>query len=250
LIQKRLRNLVQRILPVKTRRKIIRYTRWPPVGWVRFGSLRRLKPISTAWGSERGMPIDRYYIERFLTQHASDIRGHVLEIKEDIYASRFGGNKVTRVDVIHPVKGNPHATIVADLTSADHVPSNTFDCIIFTQTLQLIYETRAAVTTLYRILKPGGILLTTVSGISKISRDDMDRWGYYWQFTTKSARKLFEHVFPSENIQVDSHGNVLAAVAFLHGAASDDLRRKELDYVDQDYQLLICIRAVKPGQAR
>ena len=38
----------------------------PPVGEVRFGSLRMVTPISTNWGLDRGLPIDRYYIERAL----------------------------------------------------------------------------------------------------------------------------------------------------------------------------------------
>ncbi len=239
--------LARQYLRRSTRRRIVRYTRWPMVGWVRFGSLRRLQPISRAWGFDRGLPVDRYYIEQFLHAHALDIKGHIMEIKEDLYASRFGDGRVTKVDVVHPVEGNPKATIVADLTRADHISSDTFDCIIFTQTLQLIYNVQAALATLYRILKPGGVLLATVSGISKISREDMDRWGYHWSFTTRSAQQLFREFFPKANLQVESRGNVLTAIAFLHGLATEELRQKELDYVDPDYELLITIRAIKPG---
>ena len=135
---------------------------------------------------------------------------------------------------------------MADLTRANNLPSGTFDFIILTQTLHLIYDVRAAVATLSRILKPGGTLLATVSGISKISRDDMDRWGHNWAFTTRSAEQLFREFFPEQNVKVESHGNVLAAIAFLHGLASDELRRQELDYHDPDFQVLITIRAVKP----
>jgi SAM-dependent methyltransferase len=222
--------------------------RWPPVGWVRFGSLRRLKPISRVWGSDRGLPVDRYYIERFLATHVQDIRGHVLEIKDDLYTTRFGGERVIRSDVLHPETGNPAATIIADLTHGDNIPSDTYDCIILTQTLHLIYDVRAALSTLHRILKPGGVLLTTVSGISKISREDMDRWGHNWSFTSRSARQLFEEYFPAENVHVEAHGNVLAAISFLHGLASEDLRRKELHFTDPDYEILIAIRAVKLGK--
>ena len=51
----------------------------PLVGKVRFGDLKRLTPISPKWGLDRGRPIDRSYIESFLAQHASNIRGRVLE---------------------------------------------------------------------------------------------------------------------------------------------------------------------------
>jgi Methyltransferase domain len=239
-------SLSQRFFSKEMRRSIIKWTRWPMVGWVRFGSLRRLSPISPHWGFERGLPVDRYYIEQFLASHASDIRGHGLEVKEDVYTSRFGGERITKLDILHPEQGNPSATIVADLTRANHLPSDTFDVIVLTQTLHLIYDVRTAVATLYRILKPGGILLATVSGISKISRQDMDRWGHNWAFTTRSAEHLFHEFFPTQSVKIESHGNVLTAIAFLHGLASEELNHQKLDYQDPDYQVLITIRAVRP----
>ena len=217
-------------------------------GRVRFGSLRRLTPVSRHFGWDRGgLPVDRYYIERFLEENARDIAGHALEIRDDAYIQRFGGSRVTRTDILHPTIGNPKATIVADLTAADHVPSDTFDCIVLTQVLPFIPDVQAAVRTLHRILRPGGVVLATVPGISQIIRYDMDRWGDYWRFTTLSARRLFECGFPGGDIRVDAHGNVLAAMSFLHGLSSRDLRPEELDYHDPDYEVLITIRAVKYG---
>jgi SAM-dependent methyltransferase len=247
--KEQLKSFARQTLSLSARRRLARYASWPPVGWARLGSLRRLKPISPYWGSERGLPIDRYYIEKFLTAHVSDIQGHGLEIKEDLYSTRFGANRVSKIDILHPGKDNPNATIVADLTRAKNLPSNTFDFIILTQTLHLIYDVRAAVASLSRILKPGGTLLASVSGISKISRDDMDSWGHNWGFTTRSAEQLFHEFFPEKSVKVESHGNVLAAIAFLHGLASRELRQRELDFQDPDFQVLITIRAVKPELA-
>lgn len=213
---------------------------------VRWGSLRRLKPFSHVFGLDRGLCIDRYYIENFLAQQVGDIRGHVLEFADNGYTLRFGGEKVNRSDTLHLSSDNPRATIVADLTSAKEIPSDTFDCIICTQTLQFIYGVQAAAKTLYRILKPNGVLLVTFPGISQISRYDMDRWGEYWRFTTLSARKLFEENFPAGQVRVEAHGNVLAAIAFLQGIAAEELRQRELDFHDPDYEVLITVRAVKP----
>jgi glycosyltransferase involved in cell wall biosynthesis/SAM-dependent methyltransferase len=217
----------------------------PPVGWVRFGSLRRVMPISQEFGYDRGLPIDRYYIERFLSAHAADIRGCVLEIGDNTYTRQFGGDRVTRSDVLHIMENNPHTTIVADLTCANHIPSDTFDCVILTQTLQFIYDSRAALQTLYRILKPGGVLLATVPAISQISRYDMEQWGHYWSFTTLSIRRLLEEAFPVAKFKVEAYGNVLAAISFLHGLATHELKQKELDHRDLDYEVVITIRAVK-----
>jgi SAM-dependent methyltransferase len=221
--------------------------RHPALGQVRFGSLRRLQPIGRIFGSEWGQCIDRYYIEAFLARHATDIQGHVLEVADNAYTRQFGGRRVQQSDVLHVAPGHPGATITADLTQAAPLPSETFDCIIFTQTLQFIYDVRAALRTLYRILKPGGVLLATGHGISQIARWDMDHWGEYWRFTSLSAHRLFTEVFPEAGVTVQAHGNVLAALAFLQGLVAEELRREELDYFDPDYEVLITIRAVKPA---
>jgi SAM-dependent methyltransferase len=247
---KQLRLFASRILTRETRRRLARLAVWPPVGWVRFGQLRRVKPITTDYGNSRGLEIDRYYIEKFLSEHAMDIRGHVLEIKHNTYTIKYGGDRVTKSDVLHKVEGNPSATIIADLSNADHLPSNTFDTIIFTQTLQFIYDIKSTVATLYRLLKPGGTVLATAAGMAQISREDFEMWGEYWRFTSLSARYLFEEAFPKENILVQSYGNVLAAISFLEGLAAEDLRRNELNLVDPNYELIIAVRAVKPEEHR
>ena len=213
--------------------------------WIRWGNLRKLNPISSVFGFDRGQPIDRYYIEAFLQRHRADIHGRVLEIGDPSYTLKFGGNRVAHSDVLHAVPGNPQATLVGDLATGDGIPKETFDCMILTQTLLFIYDVSEAITNCYAALKPGGVLLTTFPGISQISRYDMDRWGDYWRFTTLSAKRLFEEVFPSENVEVQSYGNVLTAIAFLHGLAAKELRQKELDYHDPDYEVLITVRAVK-----
>jgi glycosyltransferase involved in cell wall biosynthesis/peptidoglycan/xylan/chitin deacetylase (PgdA/CDA1 family) len=216
-----------------------------PFGEVQFGSLRRLTPISRDFGCDRGRPVDRYYIDKFLAAHSEDIRGRVLEIGENSYTRRFGGDRVTKSDILHVVEGDPEATIIADLTDAEHIPSDTFDCFILTQTLQLIYDLRAAISTIYRILKPGGVLLATFPGISQTYDNE---WGgtWCWNFTTVSARRLFQEQFPPENLTIETFGNVLAAISFLHGVAAQELTKEELDYRDPGYDVSITVRAVKP----
>lgn len=233
------------LLPRTIRRFLVRSSRWPPVGMARGRILNQLTPVSRTWGGDRGLPIDRYYIERFLARWAEDVRGHVLEISDNTYTVRYGGQRVTKSDVLDKEKGNPRANIIADLTCADHLPENTYDCIICTQTLQFIFDTRAALRTLFRILNPGGVLLVTVPGVSQVSRYDVERWGDYWRFTSMSARRLFSEFFPPDQVVIQAHGNVLVAAAFLYGLAAEELDRKELEYNDAEYELLITIRATK-----
>jgi SAM-dependent methyltransferase len=240
------KHFLKTTLPGRIRNlNLILFTR-PPVGWINFGTLRRLTPISRDFGYDRGLPIDRYYIHQFLAAHQNEIQGRVMEIGERTYTRQFGGDRVTHSDVLHVIEGNPEATFIGDLTTADHIPSNMFDCIILTQTLHLIYDMKAAVATLYRTLKPGGVLLITVPGISQVVKCD---WGddWCWALTTQSARLLLEEYFPKSDVQVEAYGNVLTAAAFLYGAATEDLSTHELDYRDPEYQCLITLRAVKPG---
>ena len=263
----RLLHLIGRVLPRRLRTWLFVHARpvWPPIGMVRFGSLRRLTPIGAAYGQGRGKPIDRYYIEDFLARHAGnpgyvlgDVQGRVMEIGEDTYTRRHGTiwesdpaeappGYVSQIDILHGDDSNPTATLVGDLSSGDGIPSDTFDCIICTQTLLLLYDVKGAVETLHRALKPGGTALVTVPGISKLCRPDYDLWGDYWRFTTLSSRRLFSEFFPAENVSVEAHGNVLSTTAMLHGLAAEDLRPAELDLRDPDYELLITIRAVKAG---
>jgi hypothetical protein len=56
---------------------------------------------------------------------------------------------------------------------------------------------------------------------------------------------LFKETFAPEKVRVEARGNVLATIAFLHGLAAKELRRRELDYRDPHYDLLITVRAVK-----
>jgi SAM-dependent methyltransferase len=216
--------------------------RRPRPGHVRWGDLRRLTPISRRFGYERGLPIDRYYIERFLASRSGDIRGRVLEVGDHTYTVRFGADRVTMSDVLHVSPGNPQATLQGDLSRADHIPSNSFDCILLTQTLHLIYDLPAAAAALRRILKPGGVLLATVPGLSQL---EDGQWAstWYWSFTGLSASRLFSQMF--SDVEVKTHGNVLVATAFLQGMAAEELRGDELETDDPLYQLVITIRAVK-----
>ena len=205
-----------------------------------FGDFDRVTPISRVFGLDRGTPIDRYYIEQFLAANRDLIQGRTLEMGDPRYINKFGGDKVTQFDVMHVVEGNPDATVVADLTNADHIPSDQFDCIIFTQSLQMIYDLKAALRTLHRILKSGGTLLLTSAGISKIARRlGKDDWGEYWHLTTQSAEALVRETFPRSTCQVSSYGNVLAAMCYLHGLAAEELPKEKLDICDPDFEVLV-----------
>jgi SAM-dependent methyltransferase len=155
--------------PVRWRRRLRRLRR---PAWL--GTLRRTAPLSDHWGRDRGTPIDRYYIERFLSEERSPIRGRVLEVLNADYTERFGVS-VESTEVLDIDASNPAATIIADLAAADGVPDEAFDCFVLTQTLQYVYDLQSAVRHAHRVLRPGGTVLCTVPTVSRISRGTL-RW--------------------------------------------------------------------------
>jgi SAM-dependent methyltransferase len=233
---------------LRARARLVR----PPVGAVRFGSLRRLEPVSDAYGFDRGVPIDRYYVEGFLARHAGDIRGRVLEVEDAVYARRFGGwrdgpgdGPVKGVDILDVNARNPRATIIDDLAVGSSIESEAYDCIICTQTLQLIYDVGAACRTLHRALRPGGALLLTVPGITRGVHPEPEGPADYWRFTSLAACRLFEEAFAPAELSVEAYGNLLSAAAFLYGLAAEELTPLELDARDPAFPVTVAVRAVR-----
>ena len=216
----------------------------PAPGKIDFGSLRRLTPVSDEWGMDRGRPVDRYYIERFLATRATAIRGRVLEFSDPFYTGKFGGDRVTGSEVLE-VTGGAHATYTCRLEHGDDIPTERFDCVICTQVLQLIFDLHGALSTLHRILKPGGCLLLTVPGITPISHGDEYGDAWHWSFTPSSISRLCGEVFGPDSLEVNVFGNILAASAFLYGLADSELTQDELDHLDTDYPVTIGVQVRK-----
>ena len=204
------------------------------------GSLRRTTPLSAVWGADRGTPVDRFYIQRFLEENRGDIRGRILEVGDSRYTRRFA-SEVVSSDVVDRDRANRQATIIADLASADSINSDQFDCFLLIQTLQYIYDLASAVRHAYRILRPGGVLLLTVPTVSRVDPALPD----HWRFTASSCSALLAEVFPLEDISIRSYGNVLAAIASLTGMAFEELSSRELTKADEYFPLLIAARAAK-----
>jgi SAM-dependent methyltransferase len=224
----------------------------PPLGFARRGAMRRLRPVSEDWGFDRGMPIDRWYIDDFLLRFsrqpgygAGDIQGRVVEVGGDAYARRFASGEGTSIDVLHVSAENPKATVVGDLVTGDGVPTGAFDCVICTQTLHVIYDIHAAVATLHRMLRPGGVALVTAPGITRSCIPDRDFWGDYWRLTAQSAARMFGDAFGPANVRIEPYGNLLTAMGFLQGMGAEEFRPWELKLRDPDYEVLIGIRAQK-----
>jgi SAM-dependent methyltransferase len=210
---------------------------------LRWRSLRRITPVSADWGFDRGTPLDRVYIQRFLERHAEDIRGAVLEVPDTEYTTAYGGSKVTTADVLDIDGSNEKATFVADLSEPGSLPSGRFDCVLVTQTLQYTRSPDTALANLWQALAPGGSALITVPCTSRIDPHarDADRW----RFTPLGLETLFLRTGDWAELEVCGFGNVLSSAAFLMGLAAEDLRDREVDEHDEFFPLVACARARK-----
>jgi glycosyltransferase involved in cell wall biosynthesis len=210
----------------------------PPIGVIRMGDLETTTPVSEDFGWDRGEPIDRYYLDQFMARHASKIRGRALEIGDDSYCRQYGGGRISHQDILHR-KPTPTATIVGDISESGTLPASTFDVIVFTQTLHLIYDMKAAIACLRQALRPGGSLIVTVPGITPVDRKEW-RETWYWSLTEFSLSRLISDEFPGDELDVETFGNVYSATSFLQGLAVQDVRKAMLDRRDMAFPVLVC----------
>jgi len=191
------------------------------------------------------MPVDRMYMERFLERHAADVRGDALEVMNADYVNRYGGSRISRAHVVDIDPGNHLATIVADLSEPGSLPADSFDCVVLTQTLQLVPDVRAALENVWTSMRPGGVLLVSAPTITPVDRTSrgFDRW----RFTVDGLRTAVSQACPGAEIEVEAFGNASAGVAFLMGIAVEELRTSQVETLDPDVAILACARVRKPA---
>ena len=204
----------------------------------------KAQPVDAYFGRKRGEPVDRYYIEKFLEKHKRLICGKCLEIAEDVYTKQFGQDRVTDSIMLH-VEGWGNNVIKGNLETGDGINTETYDTMIITQTLMFIYNVESAVRHIYKGLKKGGAALITVSGISQIARYDDDNWGMFHSFYLSGLKRIFYPVFGEENVEIIHYGNVKTAMAFLYGAAREELCEDDFSVNDMDYPIIYGICAIK-----
>lgn len=206
--------------------------------------LFRIVPFSRKFGFDYGSPIDRFYIEKFLSEHCDLIHGDVLEIAENTYTLQFGRD-VVKSHILHVTEGNENATLIGNLETGENIPDNAYDCMLLTQTLPFIYDIRSVLKNCHKALKTDGKLILTVPMLSPVSRYDADRWGDYWRFTEQGVTRLLEDFFEKEKTSVSCYGNYYAASAFLRGLPLEEVRKSRLFPTDPDYIVTIGIVAEK-----
>lgn len=200
-----------------------------------------LRPSSTRFGLERGKPIDRVFIEKFLADNKEYIHGTVIEIGDNRYMSQYA--QLIENPVIMHVNG--WGGMKGNLATGEGIVDNYADCLICTQTLQHIYDIQPCIENIYRLLKPGGTALITNGYIGELSMYDYKNWGEFWKFTDMTAEKLFSRSFDNSKINVNAYGNVKAAIGFLYGMCAEDMPNDVFEYSDSQYPMIVAVRATK-----
>lgn len=194
-----------------------------------------VEPISRRFGLDKGSAIDRYYIEKFLKENAEYICGDVMEIGDNRYTRAYG-HDLTNSYILHV---NGWGGIKGNFATGEGIEENMVDCLIFTQTLQHIYDMKNTIKYIYKCLKPNGVVLITSGVIAELSLYDYHNWGEYWRMTDQSLKLLLGEQFAENKIKVSSYGNVKTAIAFLYGLCREDLQQKDFDYNDEQYPLVV-----------
>lgn len=207
-----------------------------------YSLIQSTHPWSGSYGKDRGKPLDRYYIEKFLSGHSSYIRGKCLEVRDNRYTKKFG-RSVSASDILDIDRENKIATVFSDLRDMKEISDNTYDCVILTQVLQFVDEYDKAIAECRRILKPGGAVFATLPSISRIDVFSGTQ-GDFWRFTQSGARHAFQKYF-GDKVSVDVFGNCLAGYAFWIGLSQNEIPQKKLDFTDPNFPVIIGVCAIK-----
>ena len=195
-----------------------RWRSWPLIRHWRTLQFRRLRPFAD--GRSTGKSVIRTYWENFLEAHKSDIRGRALEVGETATIRRFGGDALTSAEAIDLTAHSPDVKVIADLSRADGVPSDSYDCFVNQFTTAVIYDIEAALYHAVRILKPGGVLLINFWCVDFYLHRGLDMGTgaplyMYWWFTPIQVQNLLRGLGLGDNdFSVTIYGNLLTRMAF------------------------------------
>ena len=223
---------------------------WPIIRHLRAMRFRRLIPL--AEGRSNGLSTIRYYWHDFLDKHRHDIQGLALEIGNTETIRRYGDDQLTQADALDLSAHDPEVRVVADLSRADHVPGDQYDCFVNQFTTAVIYDIEAALYHAIRLLKPGGVLLINFWCVDfylyrGVVMESGVPFYMYWWFTPIQVENMLHQLgLTKKDYTLDIYGNLVTRMAFLMNLPAHELTRKELDFNDPGQPLLICARIVKP----
>lgn len=212
---------------------------------------RRLQPMYG--GREVGTPIVRWYWMDFLDRHRADVRGDALELGTTATVGEYGGDRLRSADAMDFSRRSTEITVVADLSRADAVQGERYDCFILQFTTHEIADVEAALYHALRLLRPGGVLLVNFLCVDAEFRSELDAERglprrVHWCFTPLQVHNLLRRVgLDSEDYALEIHGNLFARIASHLNMPAEAVMRRELMHQDPTHPVLVCARVVRPS---
>ena len=228
------------------------WRRWPIVRHLRSLQYRRMQPFNQ--GADNGLPVIRYYWAEFLDQHRGDVQGLALEVGGTGTILEYGDDRLIRADALVLSAHSPNVRVVADLSRADHVPSDGYDCFLIQFSTAVIYDIEAALYHAVRVLKPGGVLLINFWCLDFYLHRGLDMgtgeplYMYHWATPIQVQNWLRSLDLNDDDFSITIYGNLLTRMAFLMNAPAQEFTQAELSHQDPGQPLLICARIVKPTE--
>ena len=181
----------------------------------------------------------RHYIETFLNEFDSAVRGRVVEFIPPFYQERFTGRlDITSYDV-WDIEPSPSATIIADLQSAPKVSDKSFDTILCTHVLCNVQYPWLATQEMHRLLDTDGIVLCTVP---MVLQGYAPHPGDYYRFTRDSLQTLFGGF---SKVEYRSYGNSATASGSPQYLMCNHYSSKVLNYHDPNCPSIVAVAAWK-----
>jgi SAM-dependent methyltransferase len=255
------RDTFRRVLKSLTPQRLRRYLRDPAAlvtGGRRAAGIRQL--LAMRWrrltpmygGRPVGTPIVRHYWASFLERHRADVQGDALEIGEVSHLRAYGGDRLRTAAAIDVTAHSPDVTIVADLSRADHVPGERFDCFVIPFTMHILADVEAALYHAIRLLKPGGVLLVNFSCVDYQFPTGLDMatgtvlW-VHWCFTPLQVHNVLRRAGLGDgDYTLEIYGNLLTRIAYQLNVPAEELTKGELEHRDPGHPVLVCVRGRRP----
>lgn len=208
----------------------------PRPGCVEFGDFKRFWPFSHQFGFDRGGPVDRYYLKKFVQAIHPKVRGRCLEIGGSLGNNRsyqFAVDEFRTLDL--PAVGDD---LVGDAADPQLFDQGSWDSIVAFHVLEHCPDPFAVVSNLHRWLTPHGHAFVVVPCAQRVHNFPGD----YWRFMPDGLRVLFKSF---SEVIVSAYGNPLTLVSNYLGLSHKELVAEDMDFVHPDYPVLGCVVARK-----
>jgi hypothetical protein len=175
-------------------------------------------------------------VRRFLHPRLAMLSGSGLVLGVD-RESRWADVLPAPAEVEVPGASGPSERELAAVASMDWV--------VLDRCLQRLSEMAGALEEVVGRLRPDARLVTLFTGIARA--EPIER-APFWTVTPYAARRLHEERRKLERVEVEQHGNVSLALAWLYRLPADGLTEQELATVDPAYPLLVGVTASRWGR--